>query len=50
MNVDLAPVVTLRNGTKMPLLGLGTWPMENAEAAEVVEAALDMGYRLIDTA
>ncbi|NKX54673.1 aldo/keto reductase [Arthrobacter sp. E918] len=47
---ELAPVVTLRNGAKMPLLGLGTWPMENAEAAEVVEAALDMGYRLIDTA
>lgn len=50
MNVELAPVVTLRNGAKMPLLGLGTWPMENAEAAEVVETALEMGYRLIDTA
>ena len=50
MNVELAPVVTLRNGAKMPLLGLGTWPMENAEAAEVVESALEMGYRLIDTA
>ncbi|MCG2621951.1 aldo/keto reductase [Arthrobacter sp. I2-34] len=50
MNVELAPVVTLRNGAKMPLLGLGTWPMENAEAAEVVEAALELGYRLIDTA
>jgi 2,5-diketo-D-gluconate reductase A len=34
----------------MPLLGLGTWPMDDAEAAEVVEAALEMGYRLIDTA
>jgi 2,5-diketo-D-gluconate reductase A len=50
VNVELAPVVTLRNGAKMPLLGLGTWPMENAEAAEVVEEALGMGYRLIDTA
>jgi 2,5-diketo-D-gluconate reductase A len=50
VNVELAPVVTLRNGAKMPLLGLGTWPMENAEAAEAVETALEMGYRLIDTA
>jgi 2,5-diketo-D-gluconate reductase A len=50
VDVELAPVVTLRNGAKMPLLGLGTWPMENAEAAELVESALDMGYRLIDTA
>ena len=50
MDVELAPVVTLRSGAKMPLLGLGTWPMENAEAAEVVETALAMGYRLIDTA
>jgi len=50
VDVELAPVVTLRSGAKMPLLGLGTWPMENAEAAEVVETALAMGYRLIDTA
>jgi len=34
----------------MPLLGLGTWPMNDVEAAVGVEAALSMGYRLIDTA
>lgn len=46
----LAPLVTLRQGAKMPLLGLGTWPLDNAETAQTVEAALGMGYRLIDTA
>jgi 2,5-diketo-D-gluconate reductase A len=46
----LAPLVTLRNGAKMPLLGLGTWPLDNAEAARTVETALNLGYRLFDTA
>ena len=45
-----APTLTLANGVKMPLLGLGTWPMNDAEAAVAVANALDMGYRLVDTA
>ena len=45
-----APTLTLANGLEMPQLGLGTWPMNDAEAAVTVEAALKMGYRLIDTA
>jgi 2,5-diketo-D-gluconate reductase A len=34
----------------MPTLGLGTWPMNDTQAAEAVNTALDIGYRLIDTA
>ncbi|MCK6396771.1 aldo/keto reductase, partial [Zoogloea sp.] len=45
-----APSLTLANGVQMPQLGLGTWPMNDAEAATTVAAALAMGYRLIDTA
>ncbi len=45
-----APRLTLANGVEMPQLGLGTWPMNDAEAAVTVAAALAMGYRLIDTA
>jgi len=45
-----APTLTLANGVTMPLLGLGTWPMNDAEAAVAVAKALDMGYRLVDTA
>lgn len=34
----------------MPLLGLGTWPMDNDAAASAVKAAVSNGYRLFDTA
>ena len=50
MTLTPAPTVSLANGVKMPQLGLGTWPMNDAEAAPVVASALAMGYRLIDTA
>ncbi len=49
-SIKPAPTLTLANGLPMPQLGLGTWPMNDAEAAVTVEAALRMGYRLIDTA
>ena len=45
-----APTVALLNGVAMPRMGLGTWPMDDAQAAVAVRGALDMGYRLIDTA
>jgi len=48
--VTPAPTVRLVNGVDMPTLGLGTWPMDNTEAARAVRVALDLGYRLIDTA
>lgn len=41
---------TFHNGIKMPLLGLGVYDMHNAEAEKAVEDALEIGYRLIDTA
>jgi len=34
----------------MPLLGLGTWPMDDDEAARVIPLAVQAGYRLVDTA
>ena len=36
--------------TRMPGLGLGTWPMRGAECQAAVESALALGYRHIDTA
>lgn len=38
------------NGIKMPLLGLGVYDMHNSEAERAVSDALEIGYRLIDTA
>ena len=48
--VNPAPTLTLANGVDMPQLGLGTWPMNDAEAAAAVAQAIRIGYRLIDTA
>lgn len=42
--------VTLNNGIEMPLLGLGVYDMHAAEAEAAIIAALETGYRLIDTA
>lgn len=47
---DLAPTVQLVHGAAMPQLGLGTWPMDDAGATRTVAAAVEMGYRLVDTA
>jgi len=41
---------TLPNGLPIPKLGLGTWRIPDAEAAEVVRDAIAVGYRHIDTA
>ena len=42
--------ITLASGRAMPLLGLGTWELRGAKCTDVVERALNMGYRHIDTA
>lgn len=40
----------LNTGAKIPLIGFGTWQMRGGQARRAVEAALQTGYRLIDTA
>ena len=42
--------LTLANGVKIPQLGLGTWFIDDANAAEAVKAAAKLGYRHFDTA
>jgi 2,5-diketo-D-gluconate reductase A len=43
--------VTLNNGVTMPQLGLGVWQAKDgAEVETAVTAAINAGYRLIDTA
>ncbi len=44
------PRHVLRDGTKIPQLGLGTYPMDDAEAEALIPEALWRGYRLVDTA
>jgi diketogulonate reductase-like aldo/keto reductase len=38
------------NGARIPLIGLGTWELRGRTCARVVENALRLGYRHIDTA
>lgn len=42
--------VKLNSGYSMPVLGLGTWTLNDAQAESCVYHALKVGYRLIDTA
>lgn len=41
---------TLSNGVQIPKLGLGTWFINDKDAAEAVRQAVKLGYRLVDTA
>ncbi|KAI6195940.1 alcohol dehydrogenase [Aphelenchoides besseyi] len=46
----MATEITLSNGVKMPIFGLGTWQAKEGEVAAALRIALENGYRLIDTA
>lgn len=43
-------IYKMNNGVKIPKLALGTWLIENNEAAKAVCEAIKIGYRHIDTA
>src|ERR1043165_2132196 len=38
------------NGARIPAIGLGTWELSGRTCARIVEQALRLGYRHIDTA
>ena len=42
--------VRLSDGAAIPLIGFGTWQLDGQDAYNGVRAALDIGYRHIDTA
>ncbi|WP_316761328.1 aldo/keto reductase [Streptomyces herbicida] len=44
------PARKLNDGTTVPAVGLGTWPLNDTQAEEAVRGALGLGYRLVDTA
>ncbi len=51
MSSSSVPNLTLNNGITIPQLGLGVWKAaEGGEVERAVSAALETGYRLIDTA
>src|SRR5690242_4600612 len=50
MSPATTPALTLNNAVTMPALGLGVFQSPPEETTAAVEAALQEGYRLIDTA
>jgi 2,5-diketo-D-gluconate reductase A len=44
------PTVTLNDENAIPVIGLGVGELSNSETEQAVSAALEAGYRLIDTA
>lgn len=42
--------IKLNNGVEIPVLGLGTWMIDNNTVCDVVANAIKLGYRHIDTA
>jgi 2,5-diketo-D-gluconate reductase A len=48
--VSLAPRIPLNDGSSIPQIGLGTWPLDDRDVAVAVEQAVGLGYRHIDTA
>lgn len=44
------PEITLNDGVTLPVIGFGTYSLNGNEGANAIKNAIDMGYRLIDTA
>jgi diketogulonate reductase-like aldo/keto reductase len=45
-----APQHRLNDGSTLPAIGFGTYPMTGGDAVDAIVSALEVGYRLIDTA
>lgn len=49
--MSLKDTYTLNDGIEIPVVGFGTWQMANDDStADIVEHAIEVGYRHIDTA
>ena len=44
------PTYTLNDGTTLPAIGFGTYPLTGDAGVAAIQSALEVGYRLLDTA
>ena len=44
------PTYELNDGTTLPAIGFGTYPLKGADGTAAVRSAIEVGYRLLDTA
>ncbi|GKU83559.1 aldo/keto reductase [Niallia sp. NCCP-28] len=49
MNTSI-PEITLNDGLTLPAVGLGTYDLRGAAGVQAMTSAIDMGYRLLDSA
>ncbi|KQL52886.1 2,5-diketo-D-gluconic acid reductase [Heyndrickxia shackletonii] len=49
MGIEI-PEITLHDGLRIPAIGFGTYSLKGNEGANAIKSAIDLGYRLIDTA
>src|SRR3954454_13552827 len=50
MSADQVPTYTLTDGTTIPQVGFGTYPLRGEDGTAAMVSALEAGYRLLDTA
>ncbi|MDR0771087.1 MAG: aldo/keto reductase [Burkholderiales bacterium] len=50
MTTNKVPAIALRDGRAMPQLGFGVWQIPNETVSGLVQEAIRVGYRSIDTA
>ena len=48
--MSIRPELEMKDGNKIPVLGLGTWQLTGENCRNVVKEALELNYRRIDTA
>src|SRR4051812_30740401 len=44
------PEIILNDGVTLPVIGLGTYTLKGNDGANAIQSAIDIGYRLIDSA
>ncbi|MGE8080081.1 aldo/keto reductase [Peribacillus loiseleuriae] len=44
------PEITLNDGVTLPVIGFGTYPLKGNDGVNAIQSAIDVGYRLIDSA
>ncbi|KAN0000272.1 hypothetical protein ACTFIZ_000719 [Dictyostelium cf. discoideum] len=50
MSESIKSTIKFNNGVKIPVIGLGTYLVDNADIEKSVRSAIEQGYRHIDTA
>ncbi len=48
--MNLLPTYTVNDGSALPWIGFGTYPLKGEDAVTAIGTAVDAGYRLLDTA